>query len=39
MEDPFIRKEYVETMTRAGAPMRMEPQFYDRNYKGELPKE
>ena len=39
MEDPFIRREYEETLQRLGAPNRMNPQFYDRAYKGELPKE
>lgn len=39
MEDPFVRKEYETTLERAGAQNRMDPQFYDRSYKGELPKE
>jgi hypothetical protein len=39
MEDPFIAKEYTETLKRNGASNRMDPQFYDKNYKGELPKE
>src|ERR1700733_3722736 len=39
MEDPYIAKEYVETLKRNGATNRMDPQFYDKNYKGELPKE
>jgi hypothetical protein len=38
MEDPFISREYVETLTREGVVNRMEPQFYDKNFKGELPK-
>jgi hypothetical protein len=39
MEDPFIAKEYAETLARDGASNRMIPDFYDKNYKGELPKE
>ena len=39
MEDPFIAKEYTETLKRNGTVNRMDPQFYDKNYKGELPKE
>src|SRR5215471_13942741 len=38
MEDPFIGAEYVETLAREGVPNRMETQFYDKNFKGELPK-
>ena len=29
MEDPFIRKEFEETMAREGAVSRMEPKLYD----------
>ncbi len=39
MEDAFIRKEYEATLQRLGATNRMRPEFYDRGYKGELPKE
>ena len=39
MEDPFIRAEYETTLNRNGAQNRMAPEFYDRGYKGELPKE
>jgi hypothetical protein len=39
MEDPFIAREYTETLRRNGAENRMDPQFYDKSYKGELPKE
>ncbi|MBO0758927.1 MAG: hypothetical protein J2P54_24025, partial [Bradyrhizobiaceae bacterium] len=39
MEDPFIAKEYRETLEREGVSNRMKPEFYDKNYKGELPKE
>jgi mannose-6-phosphate isomerase-like protein (cupin superfamily) len=38
MEDPYIAKEYTEILARNGAENRMDPQFYDKNYKGELPK-
>jgi len=39
MEDPFLRKEYEATLQRLGAANRMNPQFYERSYKGELPRE
>ena len=39
MEDPYIAKQYVEMLEKNGAVNRMDPQFYDKNYKGELPKE
>jgi hypothetical protein len=39
MEDPFIAKEYSETLRRNGAENRMNPLFYDKGFKGELPKE
>ena len=39
MEDPFVRKEYEMTLERVGTQNRMDPQFYDRAYSGELPKE
>ena len=39
MEDPFIAKEYSETVLRNGAENRMDPVFYDKSYRGELPKE
>jgi hypothetical protein len=38
MEDPFIAKEYGQRLAREGVVNRMDPQFYDRNYRGELPK-
>ncbi len=38
MEDPFIAKEYGELLEREGVANRMDPQFYDKNFKGELPK-
>ena len=39
MEDPFIAAEYAETLRRNGAENRMNPLFYEKSYKGELPKE
>jgi quercetin dioxygenase-like cupin family protein len=39
MEDPFIAKEYGEILKREGAANRMIADFYDKDYKGELPKE
>ena len=39
MEDPYLAKEYSETMKANGADNLMKPQYYDKNYKGELPKE
>jgi hypothetical protein len=38
MEDPYIAKEYGEILAREGVANRMEPQFYDKAYKGDLPK-
>jgi hypothetical protein len=38
MEDPYIAKESTEILTREGVPNRMDPQFYDKTYRGELPK-
>ena len=39
MEDPYIKKEYDERLSREGVENRMRPEYYDKNYKGELPKE
>jgi hypothetical protein len=39
MEDPFIAKEYAETLRRNDAENRMEALFYDQRYSGELLKE
>jgi hypothetical protein len=39
MEDPYIKAEYDERLRREGVENRMKPEYYDRNYKGELPKE
>ena len=38
MQDTFIAAEYGEILAREGVVNRMEPQFYDKNFKGELPK-
>ena len=39
MEDPYIRAEYTDILRREGVENRMDPQFYDKTYTGELPKE
>jgi hypothetical protein len=39
MEDPFLKEEYLGMLSQNGAENRMKPEYYDRNYKGELPKE
>ena len=39
MEDPFLRQEYAERMKNEGAPNRMRPEYYERDYRGLLPKE
>ena len=39
MEDPYIKKEYDERLVNEGVENRMRPEYYDKNYKGELPKE
>jgi quercetin dioxygenase-like cupin family protein len=39
MEDPFIKKEYDARLVDEGVENRMRPEYYDKNYKGELPKE
>src|SRR6202451_2259530 len=39
MEDPFLRRQYAETMKREGAENRMRPEYYERDYRGLLPKE
>ena len=39
MEDPYIKKEYDERLVSEGVENRMRPEYYDKNYKGELPKE
>ena len=30
MEDPYIRKEYEETLKRNGVPCRMDPKWYEK---------
>jgi hypothetical protein len=39
MEDPFLRQEYTERLKREGAENRMRPEYYERDYRGMLPKE
>ena len=39
MEDPFIAKEYGETLVHNGAENRMDPEFYQKSYEGALPTE
>ena len=39
MEDPFIKQEYDERLIREGVENRMRSEYYDKNYKGELPRE
>jgi hypothetical protein len=39
MEDPYIRKEYESMLAKNGVQNRMNPEFYSKDYKGELPKE
>ena len=39
MEDPYIKKEYDARLVAEGVENRMRPEYYDKNYKGELPKE
>ena len=31
-EDPFLRKEFEETLASVGAKSRMEPELYERSY-------
>lgn len=39
MEDPHIRAEYEATIRANGGESQMRPEYYMRDYKGELPKE
>ena len=39
MEDPYLKEEYLGMLSQNGAENRMKPEYYDKNYKGELPKE
>ena len=38
MEDPQVLKDWSQSMDKNGVPSRMLPEFYDKNYKGALPK-
>ena len=37
IEDPFLRKEFEETLAKDGASSRMEPRFYEQPKEGETP--
>jgi quercetin dioxygenase-like cupin family protein len=39
MEDPQVAKDYQAMLDAEGVANRMRPEYYDKNYKGELPKE
>jgi quercetin dioxygenase-like cupin family protein len=39
MEDPAVKKEWEGQLAKEGTPVRMKPEYYDKDYKGELPKE
>jgi hypothetical protein len=39
MEDPFVKEEYDRTIKANGGVSHMKPAYYDKDYKGELPKE
>ena len=36
MEDPAVRRDWEASLE---VPSRMKPEYYDKDYKGELPKE
>jgi len=38
MEDPQVKKDWEAKLTENGVQSRMLPEFFDKNYKGELPK-
>jgi len=38
MEDPQVKKDWEAKMAEEGVSSRMLPEFYDKNFKGELPK-
>jgi mannose-6-phosphate isomerase-like protein (cupin superfamily) len=38
MEDPYLRQEYEAKLRQEGVEIRMKPEFYDKDFKGELPK-
>ncbi len=39
MEDPEVRKDWESMLEKEGVPSRMKPEFYEKNYLNELPKE
>jgi hypothetical protein len=39
MEDPQVKADWEAAINREGIPSRMKPEYFDENYKGELPKE
>ena len=39
MEDAHVAQDFQAALKREGVPNRMKPEYYDPNYKGELPKE
>jgi hypothetical protein len=39
MEDPAVKKDWESMIAQEGVPSRMKPEYYDKDYKGELPKE
>jgi hypothetical protein len=39
MEDPQVRKDYEAILKKNGVENRMKAEYYDKDYKGELPKE
>jgi quercetin dioxygenase-like cupin family protein len=39
MEDPYVRQEYERTIATNGGQSMMRPEYYDANYKGDLPVE
>jgi len=39
MEDPHVKAEFDGHLAREGVPSRMKPEYYDPDYKGELPQE
>jgi hypothetical protein len=38
MEDPRVKKDWEAMIGENGVSSRMLPEFFDKNYKGELPK-
>jgi len=39
MEDPHVKKDWESMLAKEGTPVRMKPEYYDKDYKGELPRE